>query len=376
MIGYLERSDDESNWHEYLLFNPYAGYRWLIRTSGNWSFGTGLPEEPSNAFGDAVNWRGQRFGLDYADTATRTDYVLGEFYWRIQTGDTVRASFYEGGETTALSCEKSADETTWTYTEDLPAEAIEQAFRSPDGSPLQFTGGPAERSSVAQSFAAIQPTSGSMAMPSLPGKPGEWGRLFKLALATLAASFIVMLVFGMGSTAARQQIEVALDGPARTFTIGEVKVTRAFQPVTVTAKSLEQFDNKWIDLDYTLINKATQEAIPGSGVVEHYSGTNSDGAWSEGSFTGKAKFAGVPRGVYDLQVEAQMHSWAQSTSSANYNPWAASTYKFDIAAATGAMFWSNLIVIVLLTIGPVIFMFFRSLSSSGKWTSGDSADDD
>ena len=374
VIGYLERSDDESNWHEYLLFNPYGGYRWLIRGEGYWSLGTALPEQPANAFGDAVSWRGQRFSLDYAGAPTRTDYVLGEFYWRVQTGDTVQASLYEGSETTALSCEKSADETNWTYTEDLPGGAIEQAFRSADGSPLQFTGGPAQTPSPAAPRQLYSQTAGQ----ATQRPPGEWGKLFKLAFGTLAACLVIMFVFGMGSTVAKQQIEVALDGPAKTFTIGTVKATRAWQPITVTAKSVEQFDNKWIDLDYTLVNQATQEAIPGYGVVERYSGTDSDGSWSEGSYTGKAKFAGVPSGVYDFQVEASMHSWATSTSSANYNTWNSGgrTYKIDIEAATGGVFWGNLVVIALLLLGPVIFLFFRSLSSGGRWTSGDSDDDD
>ncbi|MFI4982219.1 MAG: DUF4178 domain-containing protein, partial [Nevskiales bacterium] len=104
VIGYLERSDDESNWHEYLVFNPYGGYRWIIRAEGSWSLGTMLPEEPSNAFGNAVSWNGQRFSLDYDDVATRSDYVLGEFYWRIKTGDTVQAGFYKGSGNTSLSC--------------------------------------------------------------------------------------------------------------------------------------------------------------------------------------------------------------------------------------------------------------------------------
>ncbi len=372
VIGFLERSDDESNWHEYLLFNPYGGYRWLIRSEGVWSMGFALPEEPANAFGDAINWDGMRFSLEYENVPTRTDYVLGEFYWRVQTGDTVQASFYAKDEALSLSCEKNADETNWTCVAVLPGEAIEQAFRSPDGSPLLFTGGPAPKPSTApQSFAATSYT------PSTPRPPGEWLKLFRLAFATLVACLGVMYFFGMGSTVAKRQIEVTLDGPAKTFTIGTVTATRAYQPITVTAKAAEQFDNKWIDLEYTLVNQATQEAIPGYGVVEHYSGTDSDGSWTEGSYTGKAKFAGVPRGVYDLNVEASMKGLATSTSSPSYNPWSSGnqTYKIDIEAATGAVFWGNLIVIALLLLVPVIVMFFRSLSGGGQWSTGDSDDD-
>ncbi len=372
VIGYLERSDDESLWHEYLVFNPYAGYRWLIRSEGCWSLGTMLPEEPSNAFGDAVSWNGQRFSLDYSDVPTRTDYVLGEFYWRIKTGDTVQAGFYEGSGDTSLSCEKSADETSWTYVEDLDSADVEQAFRTPDGSPLPLTGGPTAPA-PSPSYAT------SSYQPATPRPKGEWGFIFKLAFGTLAACLLVMLAFGMGGQVAKNQIEVQLDAPARSYTLGTFTTTRSYQPITIKASSVEQFDNKWVDLDYSLINKATQESIDGYGVVEHYSGSDSDGSWTEGSYSGKAKFAGVPAGTYDLVVEASMHTWSGSSISSSFsNPWDSTggeKYHINIEASKGGIFWGNFVVIALLLLGVPIFLFFRSLTKSGKVSSSDWDDD-
>ena len=90
-----------------------------------------LAEEPSNAFGDAVSWNGRRFELDYNEAVTRTDYVLGEFYWRIKTGDTAMASSYDdASETASLSCEQVADETNWTYVEDV-ARVFRVALNAP-----------------------------------------------------------------------------------------------------------------------------------------------------------------------------------------------------------------------------------------------------
>lgn len=377
VIGYLERADEDSVWHEYLVFNPYGGYRWIIRGEGYWSLGTMLPEEPSNAFGDAVSWNGQRFSLDYEDAITRTDYVLGEFYWRIKTGDTVSAAFYEGSGDTSLSCEKAADETSWTFVEDLPDEAIEQAFKTPDGSPLPLTGGP---SGPAPAPAYTPTSSYQPSQFAGLGKPqvkGEWGLIFKLAFGTLAACLVVMILFGMGGQVAKNRIEVQLDAPARSYTLGTFTTTRSYQPITIKASSVEQFDNKWIDLDYSLVNKATQESIDGSGVVEHYSGSDSDGPWSEGSYSGKAKIAGVPAGTYDLVVEASMHTWSggSSYSSSFSNPWGTTgtgeKYHIDIEASKGGIFWGNFVVIALLLLGVPIFMFFRSLTKSSQFSSSD-----
>lgn len=364
VVGYLERSDDESNWHEYLLFNPYGGYRWIIRSEGSWSMGTMLPVEPANAFGGAVNWNGQRFSLDYEGVSTRTDYVLGEFYWRIKTGDTVQASFYEGGSTTSLSCEKGPDETSWTFVEELDDEVIEAGFRTPEGGALPLTGGPSTVSSATAEYAAAAYQQRST--PKDANRPkGEWGLIWKMAFGTIAACLVVMLFFGMGKTLVTNQIEVELDAPARTYNLGTITVGRSYQPISVTAKSVEQFDNKWIDLDYSLVNKATQESIDGYSVVERYSGTDSDGAWSEGGYSKTAKFAGVPAGTYDLQVEASMHTWSGSSSSIPSNPWSTGSgekYHLSIEAGSGGVFWGNFVVAVLLLLAMPIFMLFRRFS--------------
>ncbi|MGE3692979.1 MAG: DUF4178 domain-containing protein [Novosphingobium sp.] len=363
VIGYLERSDDESNWAEYLLFNPYGGYRWIIRADGYWSLGTMLPEEPADAFASAVTWRGKRFSREYDAVTTRTDYVLGEFYWRVKTGDTVQAGFFEASDESSLSCEKSADETSWTYVEDLPEVMVTQGFRNPDGSALNLTGGPAAPTPAPQDYVS------SYKDPNKKMPKGEWGLIWKMAFGTMAACLLVMLMFGMGSTLAKNQIAVVLDAPARSYTIGTITLTRGYQPVSITAKSVERFDNKWIDLDYSLVNKATQESIDGYSVVEHYSGVDSDGGWSEGSYSKTAKFSGVPAGTYDVQVEAAMHTWASggsTYSSGNYNPWVSQsgeTYHIDISAGSGGVFWGNFVVTVLLLLGIPLFMFFRRFSN-------------
>ncbi|MBV1689471.1 DUF4178 domain-containing protein [Novosphingobium sp. G106] len=57
VVGYLSRGDGEANWSEYLLFNPYAGYRWLVHAEGDWQYGTMLFDQPDGD-NDSVTWRG------------------------------------------------------------------------------------------------------------------------------------------------------------------------------------------------------------------------------------------------------------------------------------------------------------------------------
>ena len=261
--------------------------------------------------------------------------------------------------------------------------ARQQAAIEHLGDALLLTGGPAAptrppeyAASVGQAY--TPPTFTMGARPK-----GEWGFIWKLAFGTLAACLLVMLAFGMGGSVAKNQIEVQVDAPTRSYTLGTFTTTRSYQPISIKAASVEQFDNKWVDLDYSLVNKATQESIDGYGVVEHYSGYDSDGSWSEGSYTGTAKFAGVPAGTYDLVVEASMHTWSGSGSSSSTstftNPWGTASgerYHIDIEASKGGVFWGNFVVVALLLLGVPIFLFFRQFKGSSTTSSSDWTDDD
>ena len=50
IVGYMERRTRyygiTYDWGEYLLWNPYKGFRWLIEANGHWTFLTTLPNPP------------------------------------------------------------------------------------------------------------------------------------------------------------------------------------------------------------------------------------------------------------------------------------------------------------------------------------------
>lgn len=39
------------DWGEYLLWNPYRGFRWLVESNGHWLLARTLPDEPSPVLG-------------------------------------------------------------------------------------------------------------------------------------------------------------------------------------------------------------------------------------------------------------------------------------------------------------------------------------
>jgi Domain of unknown function (DUF4178) len=331
VIGYLQRGDGYVVWDEYLLFNPYAGYRWLIDSGRGWSFGTMLTTAPKRSGTYSASYQGEVFSAFFSGNTAKVLYVLGEFYWRVAVDEEVIASDYVSVPK-MLSLEQSGSEINWTLSEWLEPKSVSKAF-----------GVAAENG-----------------WPPLPHQPSPWGKgLFSMiAMGAIACFLMVVLVISFGRTGDRveQRFALGLDKPDQSVAIGSLTVNRAYQAVTIEAEA-QPLDNAWVDLDYSLVNRATQQSIDASGVLEYYSGTDSDGFWSEGDRSATTKFASVPRGTYDLVVDASAHKWGGGSLS----PWdsAASSepdVQISVRASPGGMFGSNLFLLSLLLFAPLIFV--------------------
>jgi hypothetical protein len=293
-IGWLERSGAGAIWQEYLLFNPYAGYRWLVNAEGNWQFGTMLTDTPVMVANEIAQWRGRAYELEDAPIQIATRRVLGEFYWRVRSGDVVDAASFAAGRET-LSCEWNDAETQWTQLVPLHPRHVQEAF-----APASPTAGPEGRAPSPGFFARFE---------SLPFETREdLVPMFAIALVAVVAALLAMVALAGNGGGIAAQTQVAIDGGTLRGSYGPLTVSRATQMVTV-ALTMEPFTNKWIDVDVALVNRQTHQAIHAATTIQHYSGRDSDGDWSEGSREATLRLADVPRGDYTLTIEAQGHSW-------------------------------------------------------------------
>jgi hypothetical protein len=64
-------------------------------------------------------------------------------------------------------------------------------------------------------------------------------------------------------------------------------------------------NNRWIYLNYALINETTGQAFDFGREVSYYHGYDSDGSWSEGSVNDSVAVPSVPPGRYYLRVEPE-----------------------------------------------------------------------
>ena len=77
------------------------------------------------------------------------------------------------------------------------------------------------------------------------------------------------------------------------------------RPSNVQVELDSELDNDWVFFAVSLINDSTGTAREVTKQLSYYSGTDSDGSWSEGSRRGRMKFATVTPGRYFLRVAAE-----------------------------------------------------------------------
>jgi hypothetical protein len=276
VVGAMQRSVSGYRWEEYLLFNPYLGFRWLVFDAGHWNFGTMLKENPPPPLTGTVQYRDKRFARFQSGKPT-VEWVVGEFYWRVTVGERVESSDYIAPPY-MLSLEKADNEYTWTQLEYLEPSEVEAAFRV--HSPTRHTVAPNQPNPAA---AAIK-----KAVP--------------IALATLA------LAIGI-------QVFTAIRAHSSSVTVGTYSFERdkgehVYGPFTFDAPfSLNEIEasaglsNSWVELDCTLVNTATGETHEFTNAFSYYYGRDSDGDWTEGGRKDTSLLTSIPAGTYNLVVE-------------------------------------------------------------------------
>lgn len=194
-IGFQVRSvaDEDSpwEWHEYLLFNPYHGFRYLTEYNGHWNFVRTVQALPEPLSMSRVRYNGETYA-HFSNADARTSYVIGEFPWQIRVGDAASTADYVHTPC-LLSSETTADETVWSLGEYIAGADIWKAFALP-GVPR-----------VAVGVFENQPSPYA----------GNTGGLWTMGVCMIAAALVVTLIlFGMAGIKEVYSQSFALAAPA------------------------------------------------------------------------------------------------------------------------------------------------------------------
>ena len=284
VIGFQRRTahaDGEFSWHEYVLFNPYKGFRYFTECSGHWNDATPVTALPE-VRGETAKYLGTTY--DHFQTVTaRTKFVLGEFPWQVSVNDAVTVSDYIAPPH-VLSREETGNEVTWSLGEYVSGTAIWKSFSLAGLAPAPIGVYENQPSPLRASSAQI------------------WMAFFGLGLLVLAM-FVGNLFLAQGVQVLRE---------AHTFSSSEAEpsfVTPIFQLTGRTSavefRTEASVLNQWIYLNYSLINDQTGQAYDIGREVSYYSGSDSDGPWTEGSKTDDVVLPSIPPGRYYLRIEPE-----------------------------------------------------------------------
>ena len=269
-------------WHEYLLFNPYIGFRWLTDYNGHWNFVHQTVYRPKSS-GDGMEHRGTHFKHFQSGTDVKTEFVLGEFYWKVSTKETFTVVDFIAPPQ-ILSKEKSGHDVSWSVGTYVDAKEIEEAFglKKPLRSPVGVY--------------ANQPSPYA----------GQISRVWKLA-----GIFALLAVLIQGGTSVIAQNKQVL-AQQFVFTPNQpdnAQVTPVFdltgRTSNVVVRSRAGVSNSWVFLSMALINDDTGTAYDFGREIGYYSGVDSDGPWTEGSSNDETVLPGIPAGRYYLRIEPE-----------------------------------------------------------------------
>jgi hypothetical protein len=323
-------------WHEYLLYNPMVGFRWLIHSDNHWNFvesanAANIESSQVNGFGAKVNYNGQNFKI-FQDAPATVEFVQGEFYWRVEQGETVRAIDYVSAPL-MLSQETSNNEINWSVSIYQPVADIEKAFNISD-----------------------LPKPWSVA----PNQPFTGGFYIKYGFAMLGLLILVAILMiplgGFSSTVLNQTVNLQ---PTASVTTPQTAFSQQFElkgnrNVRITANA--PVSNSWADLDVDLVNEQNQEIESVNVPIEYYSGSDSDGSWTEGSQTQDATLSSLPAGKYTLRVEGTWQNFQQPINV---------TVKVEQNVSRGVNFCCAFVVLAIL---PILGLIRKFMFESRRWS--------
>ncbi len=275
---------EEFPWDEYVLFNPYAGYRYLVHYEGHWNLVTPLDALPEPGPGGAVRFEGRRY-RHFQSARAVTRVVLGEFPWVSKVGDTVETADHVDPPF-LLSSESTPGETTWSLGEYVPGEEIRAAFL------------PRGRLPGPQGVYSNQPSPHAGRVRSMFGTG-------LLLVAALLLAWLAVVAIGP-----RQRVF------SENFTLvqGQPFVTEPFDLTggrsRVEVRTAADVSNSWVFVGYALINDETGETYDFGREVSYYSGVDGGERWSEGSREDRVLIPAVAPGRYYLRVEPELPAGA------------------------------------------------------------------
>jgi ribosomal protein S27AE len=380
VIGFVSRTEDSSTWFEYLLFNPWLGFQWLVSFQGHWTIVDRLTSMPAES-GNKVYFAGRTYKLFAKGTAT-VGGVLGEFYWKVQRGEQAEvADYIDPPEIVSGETYPGLAEVTWSHGKYITPKVVEEAFAvkdlpAPEGVYLNqpnpfakkwrevrwpfflslpilffvwaFTI-PHEVKLLEAPFVFQRPLAPAPAPgPTVTPIPGSlFDTIYKLQQQSRPSATPTSTPISPPPTVDTQQ----------TLVTPHFQLDGGDQRVEIEANA--GVDNSWLDLDMDLVNAKTNETIPAPLEISYYHGYDSDGSWTEGDKNSSIALPAVPAGEYFLTIEPSADAKIDRLP-------------FTVRVKSGGVFFGNCIVVLLLVMFYPIMVLWRGIRrEKARWSESD-----
>lgn len=322
------------HWYEYLLFNPYQGFRYLSEYNGHWNFIKplkGLPyiNSQTKITYDRANYK------HFQSAQATTDYAMGEFPWKVKVDDQVWVTDYVAPPL-LISREGTQDEQTWSVGTYKTADEIGKAFSSALPS--------------AQGVFANQPN------------PHTVGSVWRTCLWLTVLLYVTMVAFGLLSNNQRVfRQQYTFSGVADDTVTSPQFQIEGNGPQNVEIAASTNLSDDWLYLGVLLVNAVSGDAYIGGRLLE----TESSNSTIRESVT----FAQIPPGRYYLRVEPEMD---KASPTLRYGR---AVYDVEVWRDVPhyLLFWLAVPMMAL----PAIFATFRKAAfETARWQESDHASSD
>ncbi|HEU5079510.1 MAG TPA: DUF4178 domain-containing protein [Opitutaceae bacterium] len=338
IVGYVLRGDEWADWSEYLLFNPWHGFIWLVTYNGHWSLIYRLLTPPYAASSSKILYQERKYAL-FASGKSKVKAVLGEFYWRVQRGEETFVSDYiSPPHIISSETYTGYDEVTWSAGEYRKPQEIAAAFQLEN--PLPSPRG----------IYLNQPNPYARKWPVVRAA----GILLLIAVCFLQIYFLIALP-------KRKLLSANFSAPlpAGVEEVSTPVFTLDGVSQSVHATIAAPLHNSWIDSEIELVNADNGQTSTEQLEISYESGRDSDGPWTEGSPIGSVDFPAVSPGRYLLRISP--------ATDAKFGP-----IPFSVTVETGGIFWTNFIVCLLPILAYPLYVFLRYIGfEHTRWSDSD-----
>lgn len=335
VIGFMVRKvlDYPYQWEEYLLFNPYHGFRWLLNQYGHWSFTTPLIDNPAGT-SHTVRHEGDVYKA-YSSGRAKVIFVFGEFYWEVKRGETVETrDLVKAPEMLSLEFDDAGK--SWTKSVYLPANEVQAAF------------GPGLK---------LPPKKGIA-----PHQPNPFTARLKSVLPFFIVAVLLVLISQFTIFSGPSQLvstTMGLSDSAGTELVSKPFVLEGKTSNVDVQLYASSILNAWMYMGGYLRNLQTNETYPFALNAEYYTGYEDGERWTEGSKTENQVINLVPGGKYELVAEL------------SHDP---HFYEYEITVRRDVPLFTNFYIVLILITLPILYLVLMQGDFKKKqWADSDYA---